>query len=80
MINLDELETTSLITLLHEIEYTNNMLDGIDLILATKKLQPHEVEYYIHVLNEQEAYYKCLEQEIQNRWGNTFDKVTKRIK
>lgn len=67
MINLNELETTSLITIIHEIRNTNKLLDDIDLLMATKKLQPHEVENCIHTLNEQERYYRVLEEEIMRR-------------
>lgn len=71
MINLNELETTSLITLINEMSNTSNLIDEIDDRMATNKLQPYEVEYYIDTLKQHELYYKVIEDEIIRRgWLN----------
>lgn len=80
MIDLSKLEVTSLVTIINEISKTNKLLDDIDLILDTRKLQPHEVEGYIQMLNEQEAYYKELEDEIERRWGFKVSDELKKVK
>lgn len=80
MIDLSKLEVTSLVTIINEISKTNKLLDDIDLILDTRKLQPHEVEGYIQMLKEQEEYYKALENEIQRRWGFNISDELKKVK
>lgn len=80
MLNIEELPTTALVTIMHEISNTNMFMDMIDDKLATGNIQPHEAEYYIHLLNEQETYYKALEQEIHNRWGFYPSDEIKKVK
>lgn len=71
MINLEELETTALITLINEMSKTSNLIDEIDDKMYSDKLQPYEVEYYIDILRKQELYYKLIENEIIRRgWLN----------
>ena len=71
MINLNELETTSLITLINEMSKTSNLIDEIDDKMYSNKLQPYEVEYYIDTLRQHELYYRFIEDEIIRRgWLN----------
>ena len=71
MINLNELETTSLITLINEMSKTSNLIDEIDDKMYSNKLQPYEVEYYIDTLRQHESYYRFIEDEIIRRgWLN----------
>ena len=75
MINLNELPTTALITLINEMSKTSRFIDEIDDRMESGKLQPYEVEYYIRELKNQELYYRLIEDEIIKRgWMNEREK------
>ena len=71
MINLNELPTTALITLINEMSKTSRFIDEIDDKMYANKLQPYEVEYYLDELKMYELYYKTIEIELIKRgWLN----------
>ena len=71
MINLNELPTTALITLINEMSKTSRFIDEIDDKMYASKLQPYEVEYYLDELKMYELYYKTIESELIKRgWLN----------
>ena len=63
MINLNELDTTSLITLYQEMSYTNKMLHNLDNMI----LYGINKEQCIEELSNQLDYYIMLQNEVFNR-------------
>lgn len=63
MINLNELETTSLITIMQEMSYTNKMLNNLDNMIMNEE----DKEKHIEELSNQLDYYIILQNEVLNK-------------
>lgn len=66
MINLNELDTTSLITIIQEMSYTDKMLNNLDNMIL-QELDTETREKYIIELSNQLDYYISLQEELGNR-------------